>query len=592
MSHTTSQKIIVPIKGMHCRSCEILLEEHLSQIKHVERVEVNYRKGYAEVYYYEHEPRLRDLEEAVRVAGYQIGEAEKKTLFSGNPADYREFLYSVTIVAIGYFLLKVFGITDLINTSVGGGKFGFATALTVGLVAGFSSCMALVGGLVLGLSAKHAEARPEATTTQKFRPHLYFNLGRIGGYVVLGGLLGSLGSVFQLSPSLMGFLTLVAGAVMLFVGLQLVDIFPRLSAIKLTLPKGISKLFGLNKHNSEYNHKNAIVVGALTFFLPCGFTQAMQVYAVSTGSFMSGAIIMGLFALGTAPGLLSIGGLTSALKSTAARKFFKTAGVVVIIFALFNISNSLTLAGIRIGSDAKISNVAGADSNIELVDGVQIVRMEENFSGYSPNVFTVKKGVPVKWIIDAKAPYSCASSIISQGLGIRKNLLEGINTIEFTPNQIGNIPFSCSMGMYTGSFNVTDGDDTILLPNTPTQTLPPQGTGSCGGSGGGIKQQKDSVDTAATVTNGTQVLNTTYTATGLQPNSFRVKAGTSVKLNIDVQATGRGCGYAIMIPDLYNNVVPLVAGKPITMEFTPTTPGTYSITCSMEMIRFGTITVE
>ena len=65
-----------------------------------------------------------------------------------------------------------------------------------------------------------------------------------------------------------------------------------------------------------------------------------------------------------------------------------------------------------------------------------------------------------------------------------------------------------------------------------------------------------------------------------------------MKFTIDVKDDGRGCGYAIMIPGLYNNVQPLTAGRSITMEFTPSTPGSYDITCSMSMIRYGTIVVE
>lgn len=36
------KKIIkVPIKGMHCRSCELLIEEKLKEIEHVMEVYVN-----------------------------------------------------------------------------------------------------------------------------------------------------------------------------------------------------------------------------------------------------------------------------------------------------------------------------------------------------------------------------------------------------------------------------------------------------------------------------------------------------------------------------------------------------------------------
>jgi len=613
---------------MHCRSCELLLEEKFSGIKNVEKSDINYRRGTAEIYYNGSQPSIPELEKVIIDNGYEVGTEGKANWFSKKKKDYEELLWAILITLIGYEVLVFFGISDigsLVNTS----ETSYGMVVLIGLVAGVSSCMALVGGLVLGLSAKHAEKHPEATASQKFTPHIYFNVGRIGGYAVLGGILGSLGSVFQMSSSVNSLLTLFAGAIMLFVGLQLIDIFPRLSNFTITLPKNLSKSLGLNKHQAEYSSTNSLAIGALTFFLPCGFTQAMQIYAVSTGSFTSGAIIMGLFALGTAPGLLSVGGLTSVLKGSAARKFFKVAGVAVLMFAFFNINNGLTLSGINTGLlKVKTSKTTvSSDPNVKLIDGVQVINMTESNSGYAPNNFTIVKGVPVKWIIDAQDPYSCASSLIAPKLGIRKNLKAGKNVIEFTPTISGLVPFSCSMGMYTGSFNIVEsGNDKASsitdikageaqTPNnsrtascgvTPNNT--PNNSASCGASGGGCgcggstnrpAQDTNTPPVVAEVTKEPitkeplQTLKTTYTKNYyLRPSTFTVKAGTKTRLEIDVRDSGGGCGSEITIDGLYNNTTPLRAGVPIVMEFTPTTPGVYDITCGMGMIHFGSITVE
>ena len=178
----------------------------------------------------------------------------------------------------------------------------------------------------------------------------------------------------------------------------------------------------------------------------------MQLYAISTGSPLQGALTMGVFALGTTPGLLGVGGLTSAIKGQSSKLFFKTAGVIVLLLAFFNISNGLNLVGIRDVFAKK--DVLAQDKNVKIVNGVQIVKMTQKADGYFPNKFTIKKGVPVKWIITSESQYSCASSIVSQGLGIRSSLKLGENIFEFTANKIGTIRFTCSMGMYTGSFNV------------------------------------------------------------------------------------------------------------------------------------------
>jgi len=83
------------------------------------------------------------------------------------------------------------------------------------------------------------------------------------------------------------------------------------------------------------------------FFLPGGFTQSMQIYALSTGSFWSGAMTMFVFSIGTFPVLAALSfGSWKIQKSPNAGVFFKTAGLVVIIFAIFNIINSLVVIGL------------------------------------------------------------------------------------------------------------------------------------------------------------------------------------------------------------------------------------------------------
>src|SRR3990167_1730405 len=151
---------------------------------------------------------------------------------------------------------------------------------------------------------------------------------------------------------------------------------------------------------------------------------------MSTGNFWSGALIMATFAIGTAPGLLGVGGLTSALRGMMAQRFFKFAGLMVVGLALFNISNGLNLTGLPVVL-SRAAQGAGQVADIQQdnngSDTIQVVRMEQSGSGYSPNKFTVKAGVPVKWIITSTNPNSCAGSLYSQQLGLRRNLQLGEN---------------------------------------------------------------------------------------------------------------------------------------------------------------------
>ena len=580
-------KVTIPVKGMHCRSCEILVENNLKKITGVSRAEVNYKTGKADIFYNNNLPASDSIKKSIKNAGYDIGYKEKASWFSKDKSDYINLLKGAGILFIVYSIAKWLGLFSFgINTD----STNILIVLVVGLVAGISTCMALVGGLVLGLSARHAEKHPEISARQKFVPHLYFNLGRIIGFGVLGGVIGMLGSIVRPSLGTLGFMTIAVGGVMIFLGLKLVEIFPALKDKSISLPKSIANFFGLNKEQKEYSHKGSFVTGVLTFFLPCGFTQAMQLYAVSTGSFSRGFLVMSLFALGTAPGLLGVGGLASVFKGKKAKIFFAATGLAVILLGWFNIANGSQLI---FGGKANSAASVAVDST-----AVQEVRMIQDGSGYSPNEFTIEKGKKVKWIITSTNQFSCASSIAMPKYGINEYLKKGENIIEFTPTEVGQIPFSCSMGMYRGVFNVveSDGSASNSVPSRNVAALPSgggcgAGGGGCGCGGGAPQKNLDSSPTAAVDSNSEQIIKTQYTLSeDIVPNRFVVKKGIPVRFEIDVKENGQGCMSSIMVPDLYNDPQYLDGGTKIVMAFTPEKEGDYDITCAMGVPR-GVITV-
>lgn len=435
---------IVPIRGMHCRSCEMLLEDAIGGVQGVTKVKVDFRKGRATIEHGNDVPSRKEVTEVVKNTGYEVGEPGKLPWFTKSPEDWRYIIFGIAVLVVAYYALRGTGLLD-ISLDESNVTMGFA--LMLGLVAGISSCMALIGGLVLGVAARHAELHPEATSWQKFRPHLFFNGGRVLGYAFLGGLLGLLGSVLQISGGFLAFLTIAVGIVMIVLGTKLTNLSPRISATSFTLPPSIARFLGISEHQKEYSHRASMMTGTLTFFLPCGFTQAMQLYAVSTGDFKTGAIVMGAFALGTAPALLGIGGLSSIMKGVAARVFYAVVGILVIVFGAYNIQSALAVLPAT-GSEDTDTTVE--DTGRE----AQVITMTQSGSGYSPSTLRVKQDVPVRWVITSESSFSCASSLVVPSLNIKKNLKKGENIIEFTPTEKGTIPFSCSMGMYRGSIIV------------------------------------------------------------------------------------------------------------------------------------------
>ncbi len=444
-------KITIDIAGMHCRSCEMLTEEELSQVPGVKKVKTHFRSGTAEVFYEDEKPSDEALEKAVRNAGYVIGKGERSWIAS-DISLWVEMLFALGIVFVLFMFANAFG---LFSISLGSAErlSSIPFVLLLGVVAGFSTCMAIVGGMVLAVAARFSERHPEASVRQKFLPDVYFNLGRVVGFALLGGLLGLLGSTFQLSSFSVGVLTVLVGGAMLLIGLQLLELFPRLSAWKLMLPKWVARALGIRSHTKkEYSHTRAMALGAATFFLPCGFTQAVQLYVVTVGSPLVGALSMGAFALGTAPGLLGIGGLAAVASGSFRRFFFKTAGVIVIALGIFNFQNGLTL--VKLGPDQQAGN--GSAMSGAMLRDKQVIRITQKANGYFPNRLTVKKGRPVKLIIDSENSYTCASSFVMPKAGIKKILEPGENVFEFVPEKSGPIPFSCTMGMFRGTIDVIE----------------------------------------------------------------------------------------------------------------------------------------
>src|SRR5690606_28684604 len=171
-----------------------------------------------------------------------------------------------------------------------------------------------------------------------------FHIGRIGGFFFLGGILGVVGAVLKPTLTFALILTVIVSVLMLALGINQLGIFKGgIGLIKL--PKGISrKLLSLQDLNYSFI---PLILGLVTFFLPCGFTLAVQGIALEQGNFLESALTMFTFALGTFPvlGLLSFASVNFAgkLKSGV---FMKTTGLIIIAFALYNVYGSLVANGV------------------------------------------------------------------------------------------------------------------------------------------------------------------------------------------------------------------------------------------------------
>lgn len=338
MDISAQKTYLFHIEGIRCKSCVAKIDRELRGISpDITEVQTNIGRHTVQVSgRFGDKPAAVVAEELTKVLakhGYVL--SVEKRVRAKDWSDFKIAIPAALAFVALFAILQKMGIVNL----VGGAKGTYGTAFLVGVVASLSTCMAVVGGLVLSLSATFAKEG------DAIRPQFLFHIGRIVAFFVLGGVIGVFGSVFALGVKTTFILGLFVGVVMLILGINLLDVFDFTKRLQPSMPSFITKHTG---SVSTFNHKiTPLLVGVATFFLPCGFTQSMQIYTLSTGSFLKGGLTMLSFALGTLPVLALISFSSFSIQnSSKAGVFFKTAGLVVIVFAVFNIINSFVVMGL------------------------------------------------------------------------------------------------------------------------------------------------------------------------------------------------------------------------------------------------------
>jgi sulfite exporter TauE/SafE/copper chaperone CopZ len=430
-------------KGMTCNNCENIISKQVKKIKGVKKIDIDYATEKVQVTYDVNKTNYKSIKKAIESKGYICEEDPgTKTLPMWG------WLLSVTgIVVVGYFALQYFDTIELPQISQ---NMSYGLLFIVGLLTGLH-CVSMCGGFVVSYSTKGI--------TEGKRPHdlhLNYAIGKTLSYTMIGATFGLLGSIIAFTPVMRGIAGILAGLFLLLFGLKMLNIFPALRKIQFTTPEFISKYTG----RQQKNNSNPLIIGLLNgLMIACGPLQAIYVMAAGTGSMVEGGKLLFVFAVGTLPVMLSFGYITSFMGAKATHKILKLSGVIVIILGLFMLNNGLILTGSGYDLKTIISTASGniddpSQQALKVNSDYQEIRMEVNRYGFEPDTFVLKKGVPVKWIIDGKELTGCNSAIQVPKLGLKFRIKSGIQTIEFTPNEAGTISWSCWMGMIRGSFIV------------------------------------------------------------------------------------------------------------------------------------------
>lgn len=466
------------ILGMHCASCGILIEKKILNIKNIKSVSIDQKKAEINIKFVGLAPSRDELNTLFKDNNYIFTDLNNKINLN-KKADFSHYLnyfFPIFLVLLFFLLLK----TNFLSVISIDTSSSLAGILLFGIIAGCSTCSALVGGLVLSISSQWSkEFGQRNSVLTHLTPHLIFNFGRLFSFTIFGAVLGFVGKKIQLFSVLQNvssLLVLLISTVMIGLGLQMLGVkyfanfgirIPKKWIKKITREQATTK--------NDYLHKDVfakkfqpLILGALTIFLPCGFTLTAQAIALLSGGWIQGGLIMLFFSLGTMFPLLLIG-LTSVsfLKNIKLRSLFQiVAGWLVIFFAIFNINNQINAMGLNINdfaisffSQQKINKPKQKNDEKNLapiIDGKQVIKMEASSAKYTPNHFFVRKGVSVRWEITDTGTSGCTNTIIAKNLISEPIFLSHgkVSVREFTPEKPGIYKFSCSMGMVTGIIEV------------------------------------------------------------------------------------------------------------------------------------------
>jgi sulfite exporter TauE/SafE len=329
----------------------------------------------------------------------------------------------------------------------------FWLAFITGLTTGGVSCFAVQGSLLTS-----ALATEEADVSKKVKSQslIIFLIAKLLAYTALGFALGIIGEKIIVSPKVQGWFQIFIGLYMLITAANLANLHPFFRNFVIRPPKFIFKV--LRNQAKLKSFFTPAFLGLLTILIPCGVTQAMMLLAISASNPGASSLILFSFVLGTIPVFFIIGLAAGELFKRKA--FSIVAALVMATLGIISINSGQVLRGSihTIQNYWRVAFEDTADSAGEaapIINGIQEVTINITSRGYTSNIKTLKLGVPVKLTLVTNSVVSCARAFTIPDYGIRKILPEtGSDIIEFTPDKLGNLTYTCSMGMYSGSFNV------------------------------------------------------------------------------------------------------------------------------------------
>ena len=543
------------VGGMTCVNCQNRIERALKDTVGIEDVAVDYNAGTATVSYNASVISFDQIKAVIERLDYTVPDGKE------GATPISRAIGILAIIFALYIILRIFSTSSLVAAfPVAQSGMSYGMVLIIGLLTSVH-CIAMCGGINLSQTLQRSPTRtpspqsPVPSPYSLLSPSILYNMGRLISYTAVGVAVGALGSVVTVSGRFQGAVLLLAGIFMLVMGINMLGLFPSLRRFIPRLPTFLTQ-----KISSQQSGRGPLVVGILNGFMPCGPLQAMQLYALSTGSPLRGGISMFLFCAGTIPLMFALGaagGVLSGVKGQEfSRRVIQVGAVLIAAMGLTMFANGWNLAGLnspldRLSAEIVPARAEGGGFVPVIQDGKQIVN-----STLLPNRYpaiVVQQGIPVRWTINAPpgSINGCNDRCIIREYGIEYSFKPGDNVIEFLPTRTGRFPYSCWMGMIRSTITVVAEGDVIADVAEPAITPVPAG----------VEIPTDEI-ALAQIRGNFQAVEIRLTDDGFEPAIVVVQRRLPVRWNINIDSLDPG-SESLIFPAYYSVVQTQLSGTTI-----------------------------
>jgi len=218
------------------------------------------------------------------------------------------------------------------------------SAAFVAGAAGSTHCFAMCGGLAGAFGM-----RARAVDGGAFGNALSYHVGRLGGYSLAGAICGFLGATLQAALDLArigSWLRIASGVLLLLIALRMLSPWNPLQWLETLGAKFWRRLMPLTQRTSSLNARTqAVALGFLWGWLPCGLVYSMLLFAALGGNPLHGSAILLAFGLGTLPAMLTSTVLASQVQQLLRNRWPRFAsGILLLMLGAWMIWISLPVA--------------------------------------------------------------------------------------------------------------------------------------------------------------------------------------------------------------------------------------------------------